>query len=186
MAHHVYTTPGFIVHSKPTGEAGKFFLIFTRELGMLGATAQGVRFSQSKLRYHTQDYSYSLFSLVRGKEVWRITGVKEMEGIGEIQDQNTKLWVQILTLLKRLMPGEEQNERLFDVLENFYRYLTIERKDKDLVEYLTVLRILHILGYVDDNPVEGNEISDEILLKIGKDKENVLKVINNGLKQSQL
>jgi len=78
MAHHVYTTEGFLVHSQPSGEAGKFFLVFSRELGMVGATAQGVRLSQSKLRYYTQDFYYGLYSFVRGKDVWRMTGAKDI------------------------------------------------------------------------------------------------------------
>src|SRR3954464_15134396 len=101
MAHHIYTTPGFIIHSAPQSESGKYFLVFTRDLGMVGATAQGVRLSQSKLRYYTQDYSFSLFSLVRGKDVWRMVGAKEIEGVGEVREENKKLWVRILTLLRR-------------------------------------------------------------------------------------
>lgn len=186
MPHHIYTTPGFLIHSSPHGESGKFFLVFTRDLGMVGATAAGVRLSQSKLRYYTQDFSYSLFSLVRGKDVWRMTGAKEIEGVGEMKEENKKLWVQILTLLKRLVPGEEQNEKLFLVLENLHRYLVENVAEKDVVEYLTVLRILNLLGYVSEKEYEGQEISDEILKKVITKKESILKTINHGLKQSQL
>jgi recombinational DNA repair protein (RecF pathway) len=52
--HHIYTNPAFIVHSSPYGEAGKFLLLFTKDFGMIGAVAQGIRLTQSKLRYHIQ------------------------------------------------------------------------------------------------------------------------------------
>lgn len=192
MAHHVYTTPGFLVHSSPHGEAGKFFLVFTRDLGMIGATAQGVRLSQSKLRYFTQDFSYSLFSVVRGKEVWRMTGAKEVEGVGEVTGtEERKLVVRILTLLKRLLPGEEKNERLFEVIEKFYKYLSSNNLKIELVEYLIVLRILNSLGYISSKDIfmdilPSADINEEILEKVSKVKESILKEINNALKESQL
>jgi DNA repair protein RecO len=186
MPHHIYTTPGFLIHSSPHGESGKFFLVFTRDLGMVGATAAGVRLSQSKLRYYTQDYSFSLFSLVRGKDVWRMTGAKEIEGEGEVKEENKKLWVQVLSLLKRLVPGEEQNERLFKVIENVHKYLCENIAEKDVVEYLTVLRILNVLGYVSEQDFVGEEINSGVLEKVKAQKEAILKMINNGLKQSQL
>lgn len=186
MAHHIYTTPGFIVHSQASGEAGKYFLVFTRELGMVGATAQGVRLSQSKLRYYTQDFSFSLFSLVRGKDVWRMTGAKEIDGVGEVREENKKLYVQILSLLKRLLPGEEVNENLFEVLEKFHAYITQEIKEKELLEYLIVFRILNSLGYISNTDFAGSEISEEILKNVKDNKDQIIKEINNGLKESQL
>ncbi len=192
MAHHIYTTPGFIVHSTPHSEAGKYFLVFTRDLGMIGCTAQGVRLSQSKLRYYTQDYSYSLFSLVRGKDIWRMTGAKEIDGVAEMREENKKLWVQILTLLKRLLPGEEQNKKLFFIIGKLYEFLSVnslDKEKKELVEYLTVLRILYQLGYVKNTfgeILEGDGIDDFAIKSTGDSKAEILKEINEGLKQSQL
>ncbi len=191
MAHHIYTTPGFIVHSAPQSEAGKYFLVFTRELGMVGCTAQGVRLSQSKLRYYTQDYSLSLFSLVRGKEVWRMVGAKEIEGMEEVEEGNKKLWVRILALLRRLLPGEEINERLFKIIENLYVTLTVEVKEKELVEYITVLRILDSLGYISNQSIflsilSTVDLNDEVFAEARGSKDEILKEINEGLKESQL
>lgn len=192
MAHHIYTTPGFLIHSRPSGEAGKFFLVFTRELGMIGARAQGVRLSQSKLRYHTQDYSFGYYSFVRGKDVWRMTGAQKIEGIMEVKKKNMRLYVQILTLLKRLLPGEEKNEHLFEILEVFHTYLghrDLEKEIGELVECLTVLRILSALGYVKDQfreIVRGGEIRANILEQVKESKERILKEIHDGLRHSQL
>ncbi len=194
MSHHIYTTPGFITHSRPHGESGKFFLIFTRELGMIGVTAQGVRLSQSKLRYYTQDFSYGLFSVVRGKEVWRMTGSKEMVGGGEVTDiENKKVFVRVLQLLNRLLPGEEKNERLFEVIEKFYIFLSENRQKEilELVEYLTVLRILYFLGYVSNEVsfsflLSEPTITDNTLDETKKLKSQIIKEINSGLKESQL
>ena len=194
MAHHIYTTPGFLVHSSASGEAGKYYLVFTRDLGMIGATAQGVRLSQSKLRYYTQDFALSLFSVVRGKEIWRMTGAKDIEGKGSISNtENRKLYVRILTLLKRLLPGEEKNERLFEIIECFHDFLVSEnlgKEERESTEYLTVLRILNSLGYIHTQNLElfcnDNQLQREVLEQLKPQKDEVLKAINNALKESQL
>ena len=58
--------------------------IFTRDLGLVFASAQGIRFEKSKLRPFTRDYSFGQFSFVKGKEYWRLTGASgfgnEFEG----------------------------------------------------------------------------------------------------------
>lgn len=194
MSHHIYTTPGFIVHSTSQAEAGKYYLLFTRDLGMIGATAQGVRLSQSKLRYYTQDFAYSLFSVVKGKEVWRMTGAKEIEGRGEVLAENRKLYVRVLYLLKRLLPGEEKNEHLFGIIDALYLHLTqtvTTKEERESIEYITVLRILHSLGYVRsdiflDVFCMTTDLSKGILDDLNAQKDFVIGEINAALKESQL
>ncbi len=71
--HHIYHTEGIILSSSNFGEAGKYYNIFTRDLGMVHASAQGVRKMSSKLRYVLQDFSYIKLDLVVGKNIFRIT-----------------------------------------------------------------------------------------------------------------
>src|SRR3989344_8517195 len=83
MSHHLYQTPGIVLSSSPYGEANRDFRIFTKELGLIRASAQGIRFLKSKLRYAIHDFSYCDLSLVRGKEVWRLTGVLKHSNLFE-------------------------------------------------------------------------------------------------------
>lgn len=183
--HHVYTTPAFIIHSSPHGESGKFLLLFTRDFGMIGATAQGIRLIQSKLRYHIQDASFSNISIVRGKEVWRLTGAQEL-----FNEKKTSVHLKILKVLKRLLPGEEKNESLFEIIEELYRSHISEDK-YDIAECLTMLRILNTLGYVEKN-VElevflKNPLLDNAILEgFSKIKTKAIHVVNAALKASQL
>lgn len=184
--HHIYTTPAFVIHSAPYGESGKFLLLFTRDFGMIGATAQGIRLLQSKLRYHIQDYSFINVSIVRGKDIWRITGAHEIKN-----DKNHNiLHIKIFKLLKRLVQGEEKNDRLFDIVENFVK-TKIENDKADCVEYITVLRILNILGYIKNNNdidflLKDNIISDDYIELTNNKKNQILNVINSAFKESQL
>jgi recombinational DNA repair protein (RecF pathway) len=160
---------------------------------MIGATAQGIRLSQSKLRYYTQDYAHSLFSLVRGKEVWRIIGTKEIDG--EINNtENKRLYVRMLSLLKRLLHGEEKNEILFNVIDTLHLYLSqniLDKEKMDLIEYVTVFRILNCLGYIHSKGTmekfcTSNAVNEDILKEVEISKDRMIKEINDGLKESQL
>ena len=83
--------------------------IFTRDLGLVTAVAQGIRFEKSKLRAFIQDYSFGFFSLVKGKEFWRLTGGQEIVNI-ESQDVIVErgvaeLIARLALLLRRLLQG---------------------------------------------------------------------------------
>lgn len=183
--HHIYTTPAFVIHSSPHGEAGKFLLLFTRDFGIIGATAQGIRLGTSKLRYHMQDFNFSNVSVVRGKEVWRVTGAHELE-----HAPSTAVHLKILKLLKRLLQGEDKNEKLFEIIESLYNS-EIKEDDFEYVECLTVLRILNSLGYIRtinqfNQFFENNLINDEVIGKVKTFKTDIIKVINQALKESHL
>lgn len=183
--HHVYTTPAFIIHSSAHGEAGKFLLLFTKDFGMIGATAQGIRLSQSKLKYHIQDMDFSEVSVVRGKEVWRLTGANEIE-----HKDITPVHMKMLKLLKRLLQGEESNEKLFEIIEELYQS-EFGEEQYDTVEFLTVLRILNSLGYIQTTDIispflENNSLNLEMIEKFAPLKKQALQIINAALKESQL
>jgi recombinational DNA repair protein (RecF pathway) len=183
--HHIYTTPAFIIHSSPHGEAGKFLLLFTRDFGMIGATAQGIRLQQSKLRFHVQDGNFSNVSVVRGKEVWRLTGAVEIE-----HEKATVLHLKILRILKRLLHGEDKNDKLFEIVEVLYG-TNINESDYEVIECLTILRILNTLGYIKNNDellpfLSNTDLNQDILSQFSNIKARVINIINNALKESQL
>lgn len=183
--HHIYTTPAFIVHSTAHGEAGKFLLLFTRDFGMIGAVAQGIRLQQSKLRYHVQDSNLSNVSIVRGKDVWRLTGAHELDHI-----INKRIQLRILKLLKRLLQGEEKNQKLFEIVEELYK-TKIDEDDSGLIECLTILRILNSLGYIKTNDdieqyLNNNSLHRQTIDNFSKIKSKAINMINNALKESQL
>ncbi|MDB5239049.1 MAG: repair protein RecO, repair protein RecO [Candidatus Parcubacteria bacterium] len=152
--YSIQTTPGFIIDSRPSGEAGKLLSIFTRDLGLIMVIAQGIRFEKSKLRYHVQNHSFATFSLVRGKEFWRLTSASENGGFKEsvAGREADVLIAKIAALLKRLLQGEDPHPELFELVYSCAAFLhgTPELSDEEFksLESLTVLRMLHSLGYV--------------------------------------
>lgn len=201
MSHHIYTTPGFVIDSRPHREAGKLLFIFTRELGLVIASAQGVRLDGSKLRYHTQDFSYAHFSLVRGKEMWRLVGAVDSTMFTQVSEAHANvLYVRVLALLRRLLHGEEAHPELFDMIEAAARFfdskefLAIAIPEEErlvLAECVIVLRILHMLGYIGNvselNSIISTTVWDEKnLIGMREVKSLAVKHINAGLKASQL
>ena len=154
MSHHRYQTEALILGSTSVGEANRFIDMFTKDLGRVRAVARSVREERSKLRFSLQDFSISDVSLVRGKEVWRIVGAENQfnfhnELKGRIEERNTI--VRLLSLLKRLLNGEEENTVLFRVISDslsFLRTTTLNKEELNSFECLVALRVLYNLGYL--------------------------------------
>lgn len=205
MSHHVYTTHAFVIDSKPNGEAGKIIFLFTRELGFIAAIAQGIRLGVSKLRYHAQDFSYATFALVKGKEMWRLTGATPVSPNDassaadlsvSISSAHRAIYARVFSLLRRLLHGEEKNEALFDAVFAFSTYMNgkggdVPSADLELVECIIVLRILNHLGYIRSSDLLAPFIADDswnvsLIEAMRRDKVSVVKEINAGIKASQL
>ena len=192
--HHIYHTEGLILGSKDSGETGKYYSIFTRDLGMIYATAAGVRKMSSKLRFVLQDFSYVKIDLVQGRDIWRVTSASKTNQLDAISKNKKTLEVfyNIATLLKRLLAGVEPNEALFiDLINGLCILEKISDKD-DLcnIEAVLVLRILNNLGYIGGDEKLQNlarsPFEQELILEISRSRTEVLRQINKALKETHL
>lgn len=158
--YRIYHTDGLVLGSLASGEASKIFSLFTKELGLIRARAQGVRETHSKLRYSLQDYFLASFDLVRGENGWRITSAIGEENLAAFSSEKRKQALAVLkrvtTLLARLFRGEEKDAVLFETLVYSFRKLKDETLPLGAIkdfEALLVMRVLHRLGYWGDDPV---------------------------------
>ena len=192
--HHIYHTEGIILSSRNFGEAGRYYHIFTRDLGMITASAQGVRKMSSKLRHVLQDFSYLKIDFVQGKNIFRITNASKTNTLEKIikLPENFKVFVNIASLLKRLLAGVESNEVLFADLLNGLSILEKTETVNDLrnIEAVIVLRILNNLGYIGEHDVLENLIKspfeENLIFEISKDRTKILHHINKALKETHL
>ena len=195
MAHHIYTSDAFVLESQPSGEADRFFTLFTRELGLIRANAKGVRLQKSKLRYSLQDYSRSSISFVRGKELWRVTSARIEDNLyhkheGDIPTLH--LIVNVLSLIKRLVVGEQKDEVLYLILVDAFAFLETQQSNEELTlcEIIIVLRILDRLGYLSMRPEFQMFLrepwSASLVAAMAPYKALALKEINSSLKATQL
>ena len=147
--HHIYHTEGIILGSKNFGETERYYSIFTKNLGMIYASAQGVRKMSSKLRFMLQDFAYLKIDLVQGKDFWRVTNVSKTSKLEQIakQSEHFVVFFNIARLLKRLLAGVEPNPALFlDLLNGLFILEKSETKEElHNIEVIIVLRILNNL-----------------------------------------
>jgi DNA repair protein RecO len=190
--HHIYTTKGLILNSVQRGEADKVLTIFTRDMGLIYVFAQGARLEKSKLRYHIEDYSWGTFSLVRGKDIWRLTGAETKRA----KKYHYPLLSRLSSTVRRFVHGEDVNEKLFDILESFIDFLdSVDEgmmSDMSLsLESLLILYILNSLGYIGtikelSNILSLNKFTHEILSEANKFKNLINIHINKAFKESHL
>lgn len=197
MAYHVHKTPGIVLQTLPSGEANIFLTIFTRELGLVKATAQGARLGRSKMRYGLQKYDVSLFSFVYGKNIWRLTGAVPVSSIYydfKKKKEELRMIASVCLLLQRLMTGEEQNIKLFDLFTNAVAFLdksALTEEEIGYFEFLFVLRILYNLGYISGSSglevlALGSQWDKGILQNLSSYKREAISAINRAILESQL
>lgn len=191
--HHIYHTEGIILGSGDFGETGKYYSIFTRDLGMIYASAQGVRKISSKLRFVLQDFAYLKIDLVKGKDFWRITNVSKTNKLENLhKPQVLKVFVNISKLLKRLLAGEDPNKDLFfDLINGLSILEKAETKDElHNIEAIIVLRILNNLGYIGGNEILKDFIKspfeEDLVFKVSENRAKILYQINKALKETHL
>ncbi len=180
--------------SKNFGETGKYYSVFTRDLGMVYASAQGVRKMSSKLRYVLQDFAYVKMDLVQGKDFWRVTSASKTNKLENLSKSPGifEIVSNVSNLLKRLLAGVEKNEALFSDLINGLHILEKTKTKDDLqnVEAILVLRILNNLGYIGGNEVLQNLVKspfeENLIFEVSKSRSKVLRQINKALKETHL
>ena len=196
MSYRIYTTDAFVLGSRPAGEASLQFTLFTHELGLVRAHAQGVQLLASKLRAGLQTLTASSVSLVRGREVWRLTSTSAHAHAAtkRLCADERVVWARILALVERLVRGEEQDELLYQMLVAIAAFLAREELSSDellCLELLAKLRILHHLGYVGGTSVSlepflHEEVSREVLRKLEGHAGVIAGIIATSLQATQL
>ena len=195
MSHKIYHTEGFVIAGSNYGEASRYLSIFTRDFGLVRASAQSLRKVSSKLRFSLQDFSYSKIDLVRGKEIWRVTNAKNISGYEKLNksSESIKMLANIFRLIKRLCHGEAENPELFEYLKEIYAFLEIEKLNNEDIknfEAVSVLKILHCLGYIGDGKdlsiFVSNNLSHSMLGQAKLVRRTLVEEINKSLRESQL
>ncbi len=192
--HHIYHTEAVILGSRNFGETGKYYYLFTRELGLVYARAQGVRKMSSRLRYVLSDYSYIKVDLVRGKDVWRLTSASKTNKLENIHSNKEafSVLVKLSNLLYKLLRGEDANTELFDDFINGLFVLEAKKTQIDItnVEIVMALRILNNLGYVGDQSTLKDLVEspfhEELVYGVSDKRVHAIRAINQALRETQL
>jgi len=186
---HKYETRGIVLSRTPVGETNALITFITPDLGLVRASAQGVRRSGAKLASSLPTFAESSLVLVRGRESWRVAGaVLEENWFVQMQPCARVRAARVSNLLLRLVAGEVYDPVLFLIVASFFRALTeLPENVHDAAEMLVVLRVLAVLGFDTGNiPGEFSEFTMPLLATVLKDRKNYIARINNGIMASEL
>ncbi|HEY4480288.1 MAG TPA: DNA repair protein RecO [Candidatus Paceibacterota bacterium] len=193
--YHKHHTKGLILESRGEGDQSIRAKVLTENFGLLSVKVQGARFLSSKLKSGCQEFSLSSFSFVKGKTGWKMVSAEAEKNYFEIlKNSPEKLIVMgnVLNLSKKLLSGEEKDEKVFSAIVNFLSLL--EKTPGAMVpilEGISLMRILHILGYMKADPdllapVSASEIVMSDLETIAPRRARIVSLINESLKASQI
>lgn len=194
MAHKIHTTEAIVVGSEPFAEANRWFLLFTPDLGLIRARAQGVRKAESKLKTQVLLFNCIAVSLVAGRDGWHLVGAESTQEILGVLKSPTKreLCAKLSRLLVRLIAGEEPNEQLYRGIKNSLVYLSETKfTETEIYQYelILVLRVLANLGYVSQQKAFERLADFEAgwdLFSANLPETAMLEAINNALRHSHL
>jgi len=154
MSHISYKTKALVIFAGEQGEANMYYQLLTPDLGLLYASAQGIRFEKSKLRFGLQNFGVVEVMLVHGKAGWRITNAVPLCNLYyEADKASYKVVARVSNLIKKLVAGEEPHPELFAVCMESIDELLQEQKPEHVsrIETVWVLKVLYHLGYIDGN-----------------------------------
>ena len=152
MAIDKYVTESFVLASYEAGEHDITYKLFTKEFGLIFARATSVRKLPSKLRAHLKVGYMTRVTLVKGKELWRITG-------GEEYHCEDILRYDVVKLLERFVRGEGVQKTLFTHMKEILSTRNIdERTGRLLAHYLALVD----LGYADANVIGARSIEQYV------------------------
>ncbi len=154
MSYAIYTTEALVCGSRPNNTSDKSFLLFTKEAGMLWATARSVREERSRQRHALQDFSFVRVSLVKGKSGWRVGSVEAMQNpfFASTDRVRRTAVVHVVKLLRRFVHGESALPRLYRDIEECCALILAEPDvDARTVTTLLDFRALMELGYIAEH-----------------------------------
>lgn len=194
MSHAIYQTKAIILKTKNMRESNKLLVLYTERFGVIYAAMQSVRELKSKMKYHSNTLSLVTVDLVRGRDIWRITGIHEQySSLVFAVQESYPLLHRFAVLLLRLCRGEDAHQQVWDDILALYTYTqeneTLNTETFAALEIIFVARLLYFLGYWDSEEsfiITENPCDTELFSIVLNNKKKYIQRINQGIVDSQL
>lgn len=151
----MYTTEALVCGSYNRGHADRLYYLFTKNLGLVEASAKSVREERSRQRYALQDFSLAQVTLVRGRGGFKIGSVIPLTNFyhnTDSREMRTAI-VSVVKSIRRYIHGEEPQQFLYqDSIEGLCKIISTKDEIQQFWTILTESRTLFHLGYVAPSP----------------------------------
>ena len=142
-------TDGIVIKERPIGEKDKVITILTRTEGIIEAIARGVRNTKSRLLSGVSLFTYSDFSIYKGKTNFIIDSAEEKTSFYGVSAalEKTALCFYFSSVCISLSPSGEESEAFLRLFLNSLYLLEKDLKDISLVKAVFELKAAEYGGF---------------------------------------
>lgn len=146
----LYKTEAVVLKHIPIGEADRVITLFTPDLGVVRASAKGVRRPTSRLAGHLEPLVRSRLMLHRGRNLDLITGAETLQGFSALREDLEQLGraMVCVELVDAFSPERQANRPLYDLLVEALEWL--EAGEGDWAPRYFELHLLGLTGYMPE------------------------------------
>jgi DNA repair protein RecO (recombination protein O) len=144
-----YKTKGFVFKKMETLESDQVFSVFTKDFGRLELKAKAIRKITSKLRSGIDIFYLSEVEFIQGKNNKTLTSAEKIKKFDEIilDFQKMKVACQVMELLDSFIKGQEKDEEIFYLLNDFFENLKGNIKNHQLAFQYFFWNFVSLQGY---------------------------------------
>jgi recombinational DNA repair protein (RecF pathway) len=185
MSYAIYSTEAIVLRLIPQGEANYDVVLFTRDLGKVVARAQSARKQESKMRMHLTRFRIVTVDIVRGKQVWRLTGITG-NSLGNVvlSHELAQPIQKMFRLSEFLIQGEVAHPELFNEFKQLLMVSTPVSSIRGF-EIYSVIQLLKHLGYWNGMLLTEGP-NNQVFATCGAHKTELVKTINSSIAATQI
>lgn len=154
MSIEKYTTEAFILREYPQDENDFVYKVWTKDFGIIFVLARSIRKINAKLRMNAKKNEFLNMTLVKGRDIWRLTGVEEIkENLGSSQ-YFSEIKLLISETINRFLEEKKTYKKLFEKL----KFLTICSNGLTQMDPLKLKILIYYLVLVDTGYADAKVI----------------------------
>ena len=146
-----YKTIAFVLDRKDFREQDKLVTFYTKDYGKIVALARGAKKINSKMASYVEPFYLVDIMFAQAKTFQHLAGIELVEKFGGIiKDlQKIKVASSAVNLLDDLIKTEEPDEKVFNLLHEFFKVLDRLQDDQQVLflKEIFSFKLLCILGY---------------------------------------
>lgn len=150
MSIEKHTTEAFILKEYERGENDFVYKVWTKDFGIIFVLAKSIRKINAKLRMNSKKNEFLNITLVKGKDIWRLTGVGYGLGI-YIEENETLIKIKYLIgeIINRFLEENKSYKKLFERLKSIYLDTNFQKLEIKKIQLLIYYIVLVDTGYAD-------------------------------------
>ncbi len=154
MSIEKYTTEAFILKEYERDENDLIYKVWTRDFGIIFVLARSIRKINAKLRMNTKKHEFLNMTIVKGKDIYRLTGIEESKE--NIKDSNYCLEIKsiIAESVNRFLEEKKTYKKLFEKL----KFLTFADNNLPLINIVKLKILIYYLVLVDTGYADAKVI----------------------------